>query len=35
MKLGICIPHYGRPIEVERMLTVVGTRKRLASTRCG
>jgi probable F420-dependent oxidoreductase len=23
MKLGICIPHYGRPIEVDRMLTVV------------
>jgi probable F420-dependent oxidoreductase len=23
MKLGICVPHYGRPIEVERMLTVV------------
>ena len=22
MKLGICIPHYGRPIEVERMLSV-------------
>ena len=22
MKLGICIPHYGRPIEVERMLAV-------------
>ena len=23
MKLGICVPHYGRPIEVERMLAVV------------
>src|SRR6185369_11229174 len=23
MKLGICIPHYGRPIEVDRMLSVV------------
>jgi probable F420-dependent oxidoreductase len=23
MKLGICVPHYGRPIEVERMLQVV------------
>jgi probable F420-dependent oxidoreductase len=23
MKLGICVPHYGRPIEVERMLNVV------------
>jgi probable F420-dependent oxidoreductase len=23
MKLGICVPHYGRPIEVERMLSVV------------
>lgn len=23
MKLGICIPHYGRPIEVDRMLAVV------------
>jgi probable F420-dependent oxidoreductase len=23
VKLGICVPHYGRPIEVERMLTVV------------
>ena len=23
MKLGICIPHYGRPIEVERLLAVV------------
>lgn len=22
MKLGICLPHYGRPIEVERMLEV-------------
>jgi probable F420-dependent oxidoreductase len=22
MKLGICVPHYGRPIEVERMLAV-------------
>jgi len=22
MKLGICIPHYGRPIEVDRMLAV-------------
>jgi probable F420-dependent oxidoreductase len=22
MKLGICIPHYGRPIEVERILEV-------------
>ena len=22
MKLGICIPHYGRPIEVERMMSV-------------
>jgi len=22
MKLGICLPHYGRPIEVERMLDV-------------
>jgi probable F420-dependent oxidoreductase len=22
MKLGICLPHYGRPIEVERMVTV-------------
>jgi hypothetical protein len=21
MKLGICLPHYGRPIEVPRMLT--------------
>jgi probable F420-dependent oxidoreductase len=23
MKLGICLPHYGRPIEVERLLRVV------------
>ena len=23
MKLGICVPHYGRPIEVDRMLAVV------------
>src|SRR5688572_7633106 len=23
MKLGICVPHYGRPIEVDRMLSVV------------
>ena len=23
MKLGICVPHYGRPIEVGRMLEVV------------
>src|SRR5436309_4742820 len=23
MKLGICLPHYGRPIEVGRMLEVV------------
>ncbi len=23
MKLGICVPHYGRPIEIERMLAVV------------
>jgi probable F420-dependent oxidoreductase len=23
MKLGICLPHYGRPIEVERLLNVV------------
>jgi probable F420-dependent oxidoreductase len=23
MKLGICLPHYGRPIEVERLLDVV------------
>src|SRR5260221_7824562 len=23
MKLGICIPHYGRPIEVDRIMTVV------------
>jgi probable F420-dependent oxidoreductase len=23
MKLGICVPHYGRPIEVDRILTVV------------
>lgn len=23
MKLGICLPHYGRPIEVERILDVV------------
>jgi probable F420-dependent oxidoreductase len=23
VKLGICVPHYGRPIEVERMLAVV------------
>ena len=23
MKLGICIPHYGRPIEVDRILAVV------------
>jgi len=22
MKLGICLPHYGRPIEVPRMLKV-------------
>ena len=22
MKLGICLPHYGRPIEVGRMLEV-------------
>ena len=22
MKLGICLPHYGRPIEVPRMLEV-------------
>ena len=22
MKLGICLPHYGRPIEVPRMLDV-------------
>jgi alkanesulfonate monooxygenase SsuD/methylene tetrahydromethanopterin reductase-like flavin-dependent oxidoreductase (luciferase family) len=24
MKLGICLPHYGRPIEVGRLLEVVG-----------
>jgi probable F420-dependent oxidoreductase len=23
MKLGICVPHYGRPIEIDRMLSVV------------
>lgn len=23
MKLGICLPHYGRPIEVGRLLEVV------------
>src|SRR6185436_15026471 len=23
MKIGICLPHYGRPIEVDRMLAVV------------
>jgi alkanesulfonate monooxygenase SsuD/methylene tetrahydromethanopterin reductase-like flavin-dependent oxidoreductase (luciferase family) len=23
VKLGICVPHYGRPIEVDRMLAVV------------
>ena len=23
MKLGICVPHYGRPIEVGRILDVV------------
>src|SRR5467141_4859580 len=23
MKLGICVPHYGRPIEVDRMLAVL------------
>src|SRR5205814_2563929 len=23
MKLGICVPHYGRPIEVDRMLGIV------------
>src|SRR5437868_8659843 len=23
MKLGVCVPHYGRPIEVDRMLAVV------------
>ena len=23
MKLGICIPHYGRPIEVGRLLDIV------------
>jgi alkanesulfonate monooxygenase SsuD/methylene tetrahydromethanopterin reductase-like flavin-dependent oxidoreductase (luciferase family) len=23
MKLGVCLPHYGRPIEVGRMLEVV------------
>ncbi|MBI2467458.1 MAG: LLM class flavin-dependent oxidoreductase [Candidatus Rokubacteria bacterium] len=23
MKLGICVPHYGRPIEVDRVLSVV------------
>lgn len=23
MKLGICLPHYGRPIEVDRLLKVV------------
>ncbi|MBI1735812.1 MAG: LLM class flavin-dependent oxidoreductase, partial [Candidatus Rokubacteria bacterium] len=23
MKLGICVPHYGRPIEIDRMLAVV------------
>jgi len=23
MKLGVCLPHYGRPIEVGRMLDVV------------
>ena len=22
MKLGICLPHYGRPIEIPRMLEV-------------
>jgi len=33
MKLGICLPHYGRPIEVPRMLEVAqraeGARSRL------
>jgi len=23
MRLGICLPHYGRPIELERLLDVV------------
>src|SRR5437762_5271763 len=25
MKLGVCVPHYGRPSEVDRMLAVVRT----------
>ena len=24
MKVGICLPHYGRPIETGRMLDIVG-----------